>query len=88
MGRVRLLDKISSIWARPVSSTRNRVNGNDAHLLDKLLRFGPKTPTQSPISNNPLRTIRRRVIVLFQLFLGRKYLDYRIFNDHILNCSK
>ena len=36
----RLLDKISSIWARPICLTKNQVNGNEAHLLDKLLGFG------------------------------------------------
>ena len=33
MGRARLLDKISSIWARPICLTKNRVNGNEALLL-------------------------------------------------------
>ena len=42
MGRARLLDKISSVWAKPIRLTKNRVNGNQAHLLDKLLTFGPE----------------------------------------------
>ena len=55
MGRASLLDKISNIWARPICSTKDGVNGNEAHLLDKLLRFGteglfnrPHVVTPSP----------------------------------------
>lgn len=36
MGQARLLDKMSSIWARPICLIRNQVNGNGAHLLDKI----------------------------------------------------
>ena len=41
MGRARLLDKKSSKWAGPIYSTKNRVNGNEAHLLDERLGFRP-----------------------------------------------
>ena len=34
------LDNLSSERARPMYSTKNRVNGNEAHLLDERLRFG------------------------------------------------
>ena len=42
MGRAHLHDKISSKWARPICSKKNRVYGNETHLLDKLLEFGPE----------------------------------------------
>ena len=45
MGRARLLDKILSVWARPICSTINRVN---AHLLNKLLKFGPERLFNQP----------------------------------------
>ena len=32
---------LSTRWAGPVYSTKNRVNGNEAHLLDERLGFGP-----------------------------------------------
>lgn len=35
MGLSHSLDKLSSEWARPMSSTKNRGNGTEAHLLDK-----------------------------------------------------
>ena len=41
MGRARLLEKTSSKGAGPIYSTKNRVNGNEAHLLDERLGFGP-----------------------------------------------
>ena len=41
MGRASLLDKKLSQWAGPIYSTKNRVNGNEAHLLDERLGFGP-----------------------------------------------
>ena len=39
MGRARLLDKKSSKRAGPIYSTKNRVNGNEAHLPDERLGF-------------------------------------------------
>ena len=47
MGRARLLDKISSVWVRPICLIKNRVNENEAHLL-KLLRFGPERLFNQP----------------------------------------
>ena len=43
IGQSRLLDKILSIWAKPICSTKIRVNGNEAYLLDELSRIGPRT---------------------------------------------
>lgn len=39
--------------ARPLCSTRNRVNGNEADLLDKLLGFWAREPTRSAVHNTP-----------------------------------
>ena len=41
MGRARLVDKKSSKRAGPIYSTKNRGNGNEAHLLNERLGFGP-----------------------------------------------
>ena len=35
MGRARILDKILSIWVGPICSTKDWVNENNVHLLDK-----------------------------------------------------
>lgn len=57
-------DNLSSERARPMYSTRYRVNGRDARLLDRRLRFGPANQTvhvtpQKELSNTttfyPLR---------------------------------
>lgn len=40
MSQVYLLDKKLSKWVSPINLTKNQVNKNEVHLLDKRLRFG------------------------------------------------
>lgn len=55
MDRAHLLDKISSIWARPIFLKRNQAKGNEARLLDKILGLGPESLLNYPVRSQPLR---------------------------------
>lgn len=53
MDRAHLLDKISSIWARPITLERNQAKGNEARLLDKILGLGPESLLNYPVRSQP-----------------------------------
>lgn len=91
MRLARLLDNLSSLWARPVRSTKNLVNGNEAHLLDQVLGFGPGTPIQSPLPQITSIGLCGRNPQAFSFYSNSlRYVAntriYRIFNNYIPNC--
>ena len=75
----RLVDKKPSIWARPICLTRNLVDENRAHLLDKIKGFWPgylinhlcvvKPLSSNAIPQNYTSAQSSIAVVLFQLVL-------------------